>query len=62
MKQEDQDEMGQSEETFSFANFDHVKEIASFLLELREKYGTTSEASYFNSEKIVHIGQLKNKI
>ena len=54
--------MGESEETFSFADFDHVKKIASFLLELREKYGTTTEASCFVSEKLVHILQLENKI
>ena len=62
MEQEEQDGVGESEETFSFEDFDHVKEIASFPLELREKYGTTIEASCFGTEKLVHILQLENKI
>ena len=62
MKQEEQNGVGESVETFSFADYDHVKEIASFLLKLGEKYGTTTEASCFVTEKIVHILQLENKI
>ena len=61
MKQEEQDGVSESEETFSFAYFDHFKEIAIFLLWLSKKYGTTTEASCFVSEKIVHNLQLEYK-
>ena len=36
-------------DNISFAEFDHK---AFFFLELREKYGTTTEASCFVSEKV----------
>ena len=62
MEQEEQYGVGETEETFSFADFYHVKEIASFPLELCKKDGVTTEALCFVSEKIVHILQLENKI
>ena len=49
-------------ENVSFSDFDHTKLVANFLLELREIYGTTTEASCFVSEKVMHILQLENKI
>ena len=42
-------------ENISFADFDHNQFIACFLLGLREKYDTTTEASCFVSEKVSHI-------
>ena len=58
---EEQNRVGESKEIFSFADFEHLKQTASFLLGLREKYGATTEASYFVSEKIVDILQLVNQ-
>ena len=49
-------------ENISFADFDHNQLIICFLLELREKYGTTNVASCFFSEKVSHILQLENKV
>ena len=49
-------------ENVSFSDFNHEKLVANFLLELREIYGTTTEASCFVSEKVMHILQLENKI
>ena len=49
-------------ENVSFSDFNHEKLVANFLLELREIYGTTTEASCFVSEKVMHILQLGNKI
>ena len=49
-------------ENVSFSDFDHEKLVANFLLELREIYDTTTEASCFVSDKVMHILQLENKI
>ena len=49
-------------QNISFADFDHNQIIACFLLELREKYDTTTDASCFVSEKVSHILQLENKV
>ena len=46
----------------SFADFNHNQHIACFLVELREKYGATTEASCFVSEKVSHILQLENEV
>ena len=44
------DESGVSSgENASFSDFDHEKLVANFLLELREIYGTATEASCFVS-------------
>ena len=40
-------------ENISFADFDHNQLIACFLLELRQKYGTVTEASCFISTKSI---------
>ena len=40
-------------ENISFADFDHNQLIACFLLELREKYGTTTETSCFFQQKSI---------
>ena len=45
-----------------FSDFDHEKLAANFLLESREIYGTTTEASCFVSDKVKHILQLGTKI
>ena len=49
-------------ENVSFSDFDHEKLVANFLLELRKIYDTTTEASCFVSDKVMHILQLENKI
>ena len=49
-------------ENMSILDFDHEKLVANFLLELREIYGTTTGASCFVSDKVMHILQLENKI
>ena len=49
-------------ENVSFSDFDHDKLVANFLLESREIYGTTTEASCFVSEKVMHLPQLEIKI
>ena len=49
-------------DNISFADFHHNQLTAFFFLELREKYGTTTEASCFVSEKVSHILQLENKV
>ena len=46
----------------SFSDFDHEKLVANVLLELREIYGTNTDASCFVSDKVMHILQLENKI
>lgn len=43
MEQEEQYGVGETEETFSFADFYHVQEIASFLLELCKNNGVTTK-------------------
>ena len=45
-----------------FADFNHNQLIACVLLELREKYGTTTEASCLVSEKVSYILQLENEV
>ena len=40
---------------FSFADFDHNQLLACFLLDLRKKYGTTTETLCFVSEKVSPI-------
>ena len=45
----------------SFSDLNHNQHIACVLLELREKYSTTTEASCFFSETVSHILQLENE-
>ena len=49
-------------ENVSFSDFDRERLVANFLLELKEIYGTNTQASCFVSDKVMHILQLENKI
>ena len=49
-------------EKVSFSDFDRERLAANFLLELKEIYGTNTQASCFISDKVMHILQLENKI
>ena len=56
-----EDQNSDHTKNISFSDFDHNQLIACFLLELREKYSATPEASCFVTEKVSHILQLENK-